>query len=214
MKKIICFIIVILILFSNAACTDNAEGLPEYKTQSRTIYSQNEKFIFKYPQITSKNSNVAAVNVKIENILNEHIKSNLAPVEDVSANIDFSVVCLDKEYISISFEGYYNAVSAAHPINFYYTVNLKMSDGSPVELTDIAEVDNSFIQKFRSEWKAQALDEAKDYLEQYTDEQLKVMLTNNDDGYGVCFSFSENDIFIFFPIAHAIGDYVEINIKR
>lgn len=221
MKKYIFPIILVLFIvaFASSCGNSNMKEVSEsisndYKIESRNMAFDNEEFIVKYPKVLGGNKDFNKINKQIETLLNTYLKSSLY-IENSTAQIDFKVRCLNREYISVSFEGYYNYIKAAHPINFCYTVNLKLKDSSAVKLTDNAVINVDFIEKFRNEWKTQALSEAKDYLDQYTNEQLKTMLmsSDTDKGYGVFSCFSENEIIIYFPVAHAIGDYAVINVK-
>lgn len=221
MKKYIFPIILVLFIvaFASSCGNSNMKEVSEsisndYKIESRNMAFDNEEFIVKYPKVLGENKDFNKINKQIETLLNTYLKSSLY-IENSTAQIDFKVRCLNREYISVSFEGYYNYIKAAHPINFCYTVNLKLKDSSAVKLTDNAVINEDFIKKFRNEWKTQALSEAKDYLDQYTNEQLKTMLmsSDTDKGYGVFSCFSENEIIIYFPVAHAIGDYAVINVK-
>lgn len=221
MKKYIFPIILVLFIvaFASSCRNSNMKEVSEsisndYKIESRNMAFDNEEFIVKYPKVLGENKDFNKINKQIETLLNTYLKSSLY-IENSTAQIDFKVRCSNSEYISVSFEGYYNYIKAAHPINFCYTVNLKLKDSSAVKLTDNAVINEDFIKKFRNEWKTQALSEAKDYLDQYTNEQLKTMLMSSDidKGYGVFSCFSENEIIIYFPVAHAIGDYAVINVK-
>lgn len=187
-----------------------------YKIESCVMAFDNESFVVKYPKVILESKAVDKINKQIEVLLSMYLKTSLSDIENSTAQIDFNVHRLDCDYISVSFEGYYNYIKAAHPINFYYTINLNIKNGSVVKLTDNAVINEDFIKKFRNEWKTQALSEAKDYLDQYTNEQLKTMLMSSDidKGYGVFSCFSENEIIIYFPVAHAIGDYVVIKVKQ
>ena len=187
----------------------------DYKIESRNMLFDNESFIVKYPKILSESKVVDKTNKQIEILLSTYLKTSLSDIENSTAHIDFEVHCLDGEYISISFEGYYNCIKAAHPINFCYTINLNIKNGSAVKLTDNVVVNEDFIKKFRNGWETQVLVEAQNYLDQYTDEQLKTMLmsSDTDKGYGVFSCFTENEKIIYFPVAHAIGDYAVIKVK-
>ncbi len=215
-------LITTIIVFALLLCSCGNSNMKEisdsisndYKIESRNMAFDNEEFIVKYPKVLGKNKDFNKINKQIEALLNTYLKSSLY-IENSTAQIDFKVRCSNSEYISVSFEGCYNYIKAAHPINFCYTVNLKLKDSSVVKLTDNVVINDDFIEKFRNEWKTQAFSEAQDYLDQYTNEQLKIMLmsSDTDKGYGVFSCFSENEIIIYFPVAHAIGDYVVINVK-
>ncbi len=222
MKKYFLLIITIIV-FALLLCSCGNSNKSEisndssnnYKFESCDMVFDNENFVVKYPKILLENKTVDKINKQIEVLLGTYLKASLSDIKNSTAQIDFSVHYLYGDYISISFEGYYNYIKAAHPINFYYTINLNIKNGSVVKLTDNTVINEDFIEDFRNEWKTQAFSEAQDYLDQYTNEQLKIMLmsSDTDKGYGVFSCFSENEIIIYFPVAHAIGDYVVINVK-
>ncbi len=220
-RKAFSLFIVFMIIILCAACQSSNEipflskNIDNYEIESGVMDFKNENFVLKYPYLSSHSNNVEKANTTIKSFLDGIVQSSFVDVQDTAADIDFKITYLDSEYISIRFEGYSNYIYAAHPTDFYFTINMRIEDGYLMELNDIVTIDEIFIQKFRACWMLQVPTKALDYLEQYTDEHLKQMLINSgDSSYGVYSCFSNQEIFIFFPVAHPIGDYIVITINN
>lgn len=190
-------------------------SLCDYKVEGKYIDFENTDFIANYPHFSSQEADFSKSNEMIAQLLEAYIVESSADIQETSAKINFTVHSVNSKYISISYDGFFNYKEAAHPIRFYFTTNLNSKNGKTIKLSDILVIDDNLIKEFREEWKTTTLIEVQDYLEDYTNEQLTTMLLSSDtnDGYGVFSCFSENKIMVFFPVSHALGDYVIIELQ-
>lgn len=183
----------------------------DYIVADCVLSTGNPNIEFHYPQLDGKEIEIDSINRKITEFCEEKIKVLWGDNTGVTAQIGFTVSYADNEKISVLFTGVSNTASAAHPINLFFTFNMDLKTQELLRLKDLYTVTMQSVQQFRDAWKQQTPSEASSYLAQYTDEQLLIMLQNSDSEYGDVFSgFSPNQIFIYFPVPHAIGDYLKI----
>jgi len=181
----------------------------------------NEKGItVKYPMVVnSKDQNKAdAINDLIMNDMSDYIDKIKSNIEDKSSvNIDavYNLTTYSSSVLSIEYVGTYFAEKAAYPVNFYHTININLEDATRIQLSDLINITDSFVETFKNGIYApysSDLDlEASgvsiyDTLSEYTNSELIEMLKSRDAEY-----YMENQgIIVSAPVQHAIGDHMEV----
>ena len=196
--------------FQNNTIEDNIYKI-DSKTYTYTLNGNNVSI--KYPVLNSNEMNLSSVN----ELIKQTALSGFNEDEEVEQqiDIDYEVIFYNNEFISIAFTGLANTITAAHPNNIFYTLNIDIKKGTKITLTDVYNIDNNFIEIYKSEFKRQINPEIAMYLENYTDKELKEMLNNADKANDGMFSYyTDTTIGISLPTIFAIGNYSKIEINR
>lgn len=196
--------------FQNNTIEDNI-----YKIDSETYtYTLNgNNVLIKYPVLNSNEINLSSVNELIKQTALSEFNEDEEAEQQI--DIDYKIVFYNNEFISIAFTGLANTITAAHPNNIFYTLNIDIKEGTKIKLTDIYNIDDNFIDTYKSEFKRQINPEIAIYLENYTDEELKEMFNNADKANDGIFSYyTDTTIGISLPTIFAIGNYSKIEINR
>lgn len=177
-------------------------------------YTMNENnILIKYPILLSNKTDLTSVN----ELIKERALSFFDIDEEVrqTMNIDYSVKYKDDQLISIAFIGMLNANLAAHPTNIFYTLNMDLKNSYNIKLADRYIIDENFIKVCKNEIEKQVDSNNRAYLENYTDEELKELLSNADTEQSATFTYyTNNALGISFPTIFAIGNHCEIEIDK
>jgi len=204
-------------------------------TEHLTEQSYENRISFKYPQLNYGSTELCEVNELIKNFVNEILDNLCAGSFDVTVNenhekwqwdndaytviaivSDYEIMFKDDKFLSIVFEGFLNAKSAAHPTSFIYTLNIDLQTGKPIKLFDIYDINHEFIELYRIGVENSSYEqEIKEYLNKYDDDELISFFSNSESLYnGVWSYFTDNELRISFAVPHAIGDYVVIGVAE
>lgn len=129
--------------------------------------------------------------------------------KDLQLELDFTVQRYDSKYLSISFCGTGNVRTAAHPNNILATQNFDLTTKKCIILSDICNVDMSFAELVKQKVSEQY---SADIASQFSDtEKLLKLLKVCDTDINGCQSYlTEQGITVCLPVAHVIGDYIEV----
>ena len=72
--------------------------------------------------------------------------------------IQYSVVYDSSELFSIKFEGIYNNKSSINPMNYFNTLNIDMTNGKPIVISDLYNINSDFIDLIQKNFNEQMLD--------------------------------------------------------
>lgn len=75
-----------------------------------------------------------------------------------SKYIQYSVVYDRSELFSIKFEGIYNNKSSINPMNYFNTLNIDMTNGKPIVISDLYNINSDFIDLIQKNFNEQMLD--------------------------------------------------------
>lgn len=192
---------------------NNIETVYQINSKTYTYTLNGNNVLIKYPVLNSNEMNLSSVN----ELIKQTALSGFNKDEEVEQqiDIDYEIVFYNNEFISIAFTGLANTITAAHPNNIFYTLNIDIKEGTKIKLTDIYNIDDNFIDTYKSEFKRQINPEIAIYLENYTDEELKEMFNNADKANDGIFSYyTDTTIGISLPTIFAIGNYSKIEINR
>jgi len=142
--------------------------------------------------------------------------SNRWNIENLTLEVDYSIVYINEKYMSVKFYGTGDADS--YPTNLGYAINIDLSTGDRISLEEIVDIDG-FL-KILSSGKGYLEIENDFILEDYTYQELTKQYQNDDKdelavpGYNT-FYFTADRLGIYIYIPHAFGDYrtIEVDFK-
>jgi hypothetical protein len=196
----------------------------------KNIYT-NKKVTVNYPQINNFSE------LSKEKSINEIIKNEALKVlnyykdfsDEVTLDINYTIKFKNQNLLSIQYTGMGYSKSAVHPNNLFYVTNINLNKGTRLKLADLVNVDEKFVDKFKSgSYKSQdtdtiqSLEEAAKFgVSQLTTADLIKSFNNADslDNIGTenqsdTFSYFTKDSFgISVSVSHAAGDHAEFEIK-
>lgn len=187
------------------------------------------------PVITTANAQAVNACIK-EQVYNElqnwlpqgeyNLKESAAPIVNISARIDpseYSSLYLhissrisfeDKDFISLVFEGDYNAKSAAHPNDVFFSINVNIQKAERFVIADIYTVDDDLYAAFLQHLNSERISHSELLsLKVFEKEDfLKGLAQEPDKGF---YSYlTPNHVGISYPVAYALGDHIEAEIPR
>lgn len=232
--RLIVFIPILLILIScstkaelNADKTKNRSELSRgasYEVESRN-YSKDEINIT-YPKL------VHLANDTKEDEINELIQEEAVKIiefyslEEGNLDVDYRVTFKSNDFLSIQYLGSFFSKGAAHPLNIFYTSNIDLKKEVKVKLSDLLEINEAFVEKFkRGNYKS--YDDNLDLQEEgvmdelwsvYSDEDLLNYFQQADETgrineSGTFSYFTQDSIGVSISIPHALGDHLEMEIS-
>lgn len=177
-----------------------------------------------YPQITglSDTNKQKKINdlIKTEALKVLNYYNNIG--KEISLDIDYDIKWKGSNLLSIQYSGLGNIKGFAYPNNIFYTSNIDINNINKLGLTDVVNIDENFVEKFKKgryvPWDTglkSAIDLIKDDIDSYN----LVREFKNADSMGeenTSFSFSyftEDSLGISIGVAHAIGDHAEFEIN-
>lgn len=159
---------------------------------------------------------------KKQETINNIIKTEALKVQKLYPNsepglnleINYKLKLKSAKLLSIQYSGIGMVQDAAHPNNLFYTTNLTIDKGTRLRLTDIVNVNEGFVEKFKKESKA-LNPELHEVLDRFSNEDLMNLFKNADslDNIGTVnqsdtFSYlTKNSLGLSMSVSHAEGDY-------
>ncbi|GMQ56007.1 hypothetical protein AN1V17_03990 [Vallitalea sediminicola] len=197
LKKILIVIVAVLILVS---CSSSKMNIVE------DTYSE-EKILINYPQIENKNDKEE---IKILNKIIEDEALNILDYYDVndisSLEIDYKISFCNDKIISINYSGLGNAKKSVCPNNIFYTTNIDIENQTILKLSDVIDIDDSFLDKFKSDDFSAVRSEQIGLLDDLSIEELKDEISANN------FYINERTLGISVEVIHVLGDHAEYEI--
>ncbi len=146
-----------------------------------------------------------------------NIKSYMDDYSNYCVNIHNSNNYFTDDLISIVFEGQIKQISAAHPINVLYSLNIDANSGERVLFADIYDVDENFYKIFLKYAQTELDTYIKDGTESASVEELCSMdefIEGVVSEEGVWLYFTEESVVICYEVPFAIGGYREVEIPK
>lgn len=228
------------VLPENKQGTENSEGTaaPTGKTQQA---GETEEYKFETKNETSGKIDIdypQLVNLSdkdTQNSINVIIKENamkdkdylISEAGEITYELNYEVMYRSFGLISIRYIGYSYVDGAAHPNNFLYTTNIDVKNQKVVELKDLININEGFVDVFKSgTYSSMFYDitpEQKEALEELLHEydtagwitNLTNADTNGIDNNLAVYSYlTENSLVISVSIPHVMGDFFEITINK
>ncbi|MGW9527730.1 DUF4163 domain-containing protein [Paenibacillus terrae] len=185
-------------------------------------YSENG-IVIKYPQITKLKD--TAKRKSLNQILKNEALKGLYKDGDfdsgVHVEIDYEIKRQSERFLSVQYAGIRYVKDAAYPNHMFYTTNLDMKQASKLRLSDLIKVEKPFIELIKSGKITAVQPEQKGLIGDFTKDDLIQSLASADvtEGSPVeagmeSFSYLTSDsLGISVPVAHAVGDHAEYEIR-
>jgi hypothetical protein len=187
---------------------------------TKATYTENNIKI-NYPQLTksSDQHKEKTINQLIKNEAIKVLNYYLPEVQDLTLEINYEIKSKSPSLLSIQYTGVGYMNGAAHPNNHYYTTNIDIETGTILQLKDMINIDENFVDNLKQNAKSMK-PEHHGILNSIHPSDLLNMLTNADslDNIGTenqsdTFSyFTSDSLGISIPVSHAKGDHAEFEI--
>lgn len=185
-------------------------------------YSENG-IIIKYPQITKLKDTVKQKSLnqilKTEAVkgLHEYVDSGT----EAHVEIDYEIKRQSERFLSVQYTGVRYVKSAAYPNHIFYTTNLDMKQASKLRLSDLIKIEKPLLELLKNGEITAVQPEQKGLIVGFTQDELIQSLTSADLTKGSTeesaldtFSYLTSDsLGISIPVAHAVGDHAEYEIR-
>ncbi|KEO78785.1 DUF4163 domain-containing protein [Paenibacillus polymyxa] len=234
-KKIAFIILVLMIMAScgkvpkdvssirveNSKGNDVRDNQPSYELIQEK-YSENG-IIIKYPQITKLKD--TAKQKSLNQILKTEALEGLHDYADCNSGdhveIDYEIKRQSERFLSVQYTGFRYVKDAAYPSHMFYTTNLDMKQASRIRLRDLVKVEKPFIELIKIGKITAVQPEQQGLIGDFIKDDLIQLLTNADVTKGSpeeaemeSFSYLTSDsLGISIPVAHAVGDHAEYEIR-
>lgn len=160
-----------------------------------------------YPQLVSSTlPDTDAINTLIEDTALETINGSFGYEDDGSFTTVEStgiVTYSDADFISITFEEYYNNSMAAHPSSVFRTLNINLNDGSTVAMSDMIVPSDSLYQALQQAANAQLSAEFAN--------EITLDIIRDGFDYSALY-FTPDRVGFSLSVYHALGDHVELTL--
>lgn len=230
MRLFISSLIILLLLLLSSCGTSKLQSLNEpaktnasiintYFIKSNTFSntSNHNNIVFKYPTI--KGEGFEKSNKLIENYIHTFLIEMYGPdYSDLELTMDFTISFQNDSFISILFKGWGNVKTAAHPNEWFLSLNINLKNGNRVKLSDLYSLNDDFMNIYFEAAKKQVPEQfsenKEDWIRIIDDIQKDYDLTNSkfketDTNYGVQSYFTPNGLGFSTQIPFAIGDHFE-----
>lgn len=227
--KILILLILSLLTFSSCLNTKRTTEINDDNQQNASNILKNEyvenDINISYPEILGLQDGEKDI------IINEILKkeafcelsdweqSNDNSINGISLSIEYNILYQTNEFLCVNYIGYTYIDKAAYPRSIFTTVNIDLINKDRLQLKDIIDINDSFINILKSIIK-QYIDKNPDFeiiyrdMLEHDDEYFRNLLTNADStASSDCFSyFTPNSLGISFATSHVAGDHFEIEI--
>ncbi|QMV40484.1 polysaccharide deacetylase family protein [Cohnella cholangitidis] len=194
-----------------------------YEVTSETY--RNQDLILSYPQIIGLGDRAK------EQAINKTLKNEALKVESLYADADenfhlemkYAIQAQTPKYLSVMYSGTSVVPDAAYPTNLLFTTNIDILTGERMKLSDIVDINASFIENFKKgkykpyDPELQIEQEIKESMNEYSDENWVSFFEHADDlgeenAMNVFSYLTDDALGISFGVPHAIGDHAEVEI--
>ena len=134
-------------------------------------------------------------------------------------DVDYEITRFDDSYLSITFEGLFNAKFAAHPFHYFSSLIVDVHNEKLISLWDIYNVDDGFIDvafsvlKEKMQVHGVAIEHEDPVYSLAGDSLKRILQSEGSDRYGHSFFLTEKAVGISISVPHAIGDHFEVLIS-
>jgi len=186
---------------------------------------RNHDIIVNYPQIASlgDRSKEEAINKTLKNEALKVPSLYADADEHLELEMNYSIQAQTPDLLSIVYSGTSVVPDAAYPSNLLFTTNIDILTGERMKLSDIVDINASFIEKFRNgkykpyDPELQIESEIKESIGEQSEEAWIAFFSHADDLSDKndmnVYSYLTNDALgISFGVPHALGDHAEVEI--
>lgn len=151
-------------------------------------------------------------------------------------DVEYDILFQSDKYLCVNYAGMYFTNRSAYPIHLFYTVNIDMSTGRKLALSDIVNIDSALVSTVRDYFRLYIDNDVRNTvkfsneimqgpesafileqeLEEFNDERFMRYFESVDSETNIdSFFYFTKDVFGFtFPIQFYAGCHYEIEIKR
>jgi hypothetical protein len=213
MKKYATLISTILILFSLfAACTNRtvSDNITETSFQSATSVrvtplpetKSRPTVRIDYPKYKDVSSDINQI---IKEVALQRPWLGVEENDETTIEIDYKTKLNNKNYLSVSFEGWSYAQNTAYPNGQFFALTFDKKRNKELEIEDVIIVNDVFSELAWKQLKSQIDEERFNAIQDYLQQ-----MNPHFDSYG--FYLTANSLGIILPLIHALGDYAKFEI--
>lgn len=198
---------------------DESKGL--YKENSFTSKQYTKGNIkVSYPQLANEDSDKAnKINSVITKAASYYFENDY--YEGYTGEIKYYIPFVNDEFVSIAYEGLLTSPSNSYPINLSYSTLVNMQTGEKVSLSDLVNLDDSFVQAFKqggivTDQSSEYKQEIKKYIASLDNQDLlKKFLEADKMNFPEVFVYvTEDSIVVTIAVVHALGDFISVQISK
>ncbi|MGP1908052.1 hypothetical protein ACTSEZ_07755 [Metabacillus sp. JX24] len=226
-----------IFLYTLLACfvmpqSDASDIYPLQPTSSETqenyqlteFFYHHNQIAISYPQLSgiedSSKQEKLNKNIKTDALTVLHYYPDGAMTDGLTLDIKHTIKRMDRELLSIQYDGLANVSGTAHPSHHFYTSTYLLTDGSRVKLKQLVTLNEAFAETLKK--KSKALSPAlQGYLEELSNQDLLSKLQTADqlesigenDQSDVFSYWTEDSLGISIGVSHSQGDHAEYEVK-
>lgn len=192
----------------------------------KTLY-QSGNLTIEYPQLTNMTDKIK------EQQMNELLKKEAMKFvtqyedSDSSLSMNYQVTVKTKDTLSVFYTGNYNA--GMYPTHLLFTTNINLQSGEKLRLSDVASIDEAFIDKLKqspyidrdqpSSPNKELEAAVRESLANFKRDELIEALEQADqptmeaNPYGVYSYFEKDYLIVSIQVPHALGDHAEFRLN-
>jgi len=202
-----------------ASADTTAKATVPYKIVSKTYTQNDEKsnihVTIKYPQMTGL-ANTARQSAIDKLLKDAAMQASEGPVNNgVTVQVTYRVMWQGPRVLSVIFDWYWDSDEGEDPSNNITTLNLDVTNGKRIALTQIAHVDTnleSAIKRGVFNMVYPASDVINDplaYFDTSVDPYISDCFQSGTSNYGdLSFYFTKNGLALAFCTEHPLGEYM------
>ncbi|KEZ52903.1 hypothetical protein [Metabacillus indicus] len=188
------------------------------------FYHHNQTAI-SYPQLSgmkdSSKKEKLNKNIKTDALTVLHYYPDGAMTDGLTLDIKHTIKRMDRELLSIQYDGLGNVSGTAHPSNHFYTSTYLLTHGERVKLDQLVTLNEAFSETLKK--KSKALSPAMEgYLDGFSNQDLLAKLQTADqlerigenDQSDVFSYWTKDSLGISIGVSHAQGDHAEFEVLK
>ena len=179
---------------------------------AKESYSGNDKIIkIFYPQIMDYKD--AMKQGKLNELIKQEVLKDFKDLNNkdiiyTAYEIDYNIKLKTDKVLSVQYNRYKNFKNSAHPDQWVLATNIDIKKGILIKLTDIINVDNSFVKLFKAgKFKSISQTYQKGYFDSYSDSDLIETFKQAE------FYLTKDSLGISVGVPYAMGNHVEFEAK-
>jgi hypothetical protein len=211
-----------LISYSKNIINDNSTSAGSNYNIIKESYTEKNIKI-SYPQIAnlSDQSKQKILNEKIKESAYGSLKNLSEEDKDnLDINLDYQITLKTDDLLSLFYSGSTYCKGANHPNAEFYTTNIDIENEKVLRLTELINIDENFVLKFRNAKMISPKNKQKDIVlsppfDNSNQEWIERFRSADSKGSGTQdYSYLTKDsLIISVPVAHVFGDHAEFEIK-
>lgn len=219
---LICAVLLIFILgfFSSCNIEQCKSDQNNYQEKSYSVKNDTINYNVTYPQFIGEK--YKEVNKLIEQCALETVNElDTYDLEETPNNLkvineDFNISFFNDDMLSLSFKGYYNISTTAHPSYTLRALNYDIKNNKELKLADIVKINDDFIANVLKNLKDQSEPEVYQFLSEpligeFGNRIYPIDNENND--YKDSFNITENGAILNFETIYALGGFESVFIQ-